>query len=86
MANHAYPENEVFEKGNKLADKIAKKSPVSMKAAIELLNYAKTNEFYEGVKREAEYSGRYSCQMMEKKEFRLLLKKENPNLKGRITF
>ena len=51
LANHAYPETEVLEQAYKLAGKIAKKSPGSIKAAIELLNYAKTEEFYEGVEK-----------------------------------
>jgi enoyl-CoA hydratase len=57
LANHAYSDAEVLEQAYKLAGKIAKKSPGSIKASIELLNYAKTEEFYEGAKRESELFG-----------------------------
>lgn len=54
LANHAYGEEELLEKAYTMARKIAKKSPLALSAAIELLNYGKTNEFYCGVKKEVE--------------------------------
>jgi enoyl-CoA hydratase len=54
LANHAFLEEELLEKSYKIAKKIAKKSPIALSAAIELLNYGKTNEFYSGVKKEVE--------------------------------
>src|SRR5690606_11583105 len=57
LANHAYPEEELFSKARELADKIAEKSPVSMKAAIELLGFAKSAEYYKGADREAQLFG-----------------------------
>lgn len=57
LANNAYPEEELLENAQNLAKKIAKKSPQSLKAAIELINYAKTDKFHEGIKREAELFG-----------------------------
>ncbi|MGI8383128.1 enoyl-CoA hydratase [Robertmurraya sp. P23] len=54
LANHAFIEEELLEKSYKIAKKIAKKSPIALSAAIELLNYGKTNEFYSGVKKEVE--------------------------------
>lgn len=54
LANHAFLEEELLEKSYKIAKKIAKKSPIALSAAIKLLNYGKTNEFYSGVKKEVE--------------------------------
>lgn len=54
LANHAYSEEELLERAYTMARKIAKKSPIALRAAIELLNYGKTNEFYSGVKKEVE--------------------------------
>lgn len=57
LANHAYPEEELLPKAREMAAKIALKSPVSMKAAIELLNFSKHAEYYKGAEREAELFG-----------------------------
>ena len=42
LANRAYAEEELLAKTMELATKIAKKSPVALKAAIEMLQFAKT--------------------------------------------
>jgi enoyl-CoA hydratase len=54
LANHAYSEEELLDQAYKMARKIAKKSPIALSAAIELLNCGKTDEFYSGVKKEVE--------------------------------
>ncbi len=82
LANHAYPENEVLEQAYKLARKIAKKSPGSIRAAIELLNYAKTEEFYEGSKRESELFGEVFVSNDGKEGIQAFLEKREPNFKG----
>ena len=41
LANKAYPEEELLPKTMELAKKIAKKSPVAVKAALEMLQYSK---------------------------------------------
>lgn len=82
LANHAYPETEVFDQALKLANKIAKKSPVAIKAAIELLNYAKTKEFYEGTKREAELFGEVFGSNDAKEGIQAFIEKREPNFKG----
>ena len=38
LANHAYPEEELFERAQELASKIAKKSPISVKVALNYFN------------------------------------------------
>jgi enoyl-CoA hydratase len=57
LANHVFPEEKLLENAMEMAKKIAKKSPVSVKAFLELLNTVKTQEFYAGVEREAELFG-----------------------------
>ncbi|PJN88344.1 enoyl-CoA hydratase [Bacillus sp. mrc49] len=58
LANHAFSDEELLPKANELAKKIAKKSPVALKAAIELLNYSKHDSYYKGVDREAALFGK----------------------------
>jgi enoyl-CoA hydratase len=82
LANHAYSEAEVLEKAYKLAGKIVKKSPGSIKAAIELLNYAKTEEFYEGSKRESELFGQVFVSNDGKEGIQAFIEKREPHFKG----
>ncbi|MFJ7753328.1 enoyl-CoA hydratase [Peribacillus muralis] len=58
LANHAFSEEELLPKAKDLAHKIARKSPVALKAAIELLNYSKHDSYYKGVDREAALFGK----------------------------
>ena len=53
LANHAYSEEELLEKAYELAQKLTKKSAVSMKLALQLLTYANDYKFQDGVKKEA---------------------------------
>ncbi|MEH7354313.1 enoyl-CoA hydratase [Neobacillus drentensis] len=82
LANHAFPENEVLDQAFKLAEKIAKKSPVSISASIQLLNYAKTEEFYEGTKKEAELFGEVFVSNDAKEGIQAFLEKREPDFKG----
>jgi enoyl-CoA hydratase len=82
LANRAFPEAEVVEQAYKLAGKIAKKSPGSIKAAIELLNYAKTEEFYEGSKRESELFGEVFVSNDGKEGIQAFIEKREPRFKG----
>lgn len=82
LANHAYPDNELMENAYKIAGKIAKKSPVSIKAAIELLNYSKTPEFYAGVKQEALLFGKVFGSLDGQEGIQAFLEKREPNFKG----
>jgi enoyl-CoA hydratase len=82
LANHAFPEAEVLEQAYKLAGKIAKKSPGSIKAAIQLLNYAKTEEFYEGAKKEAELFGQVFVSNDGKEGIQAFIEKREPHFKG----
>ncbi|WP_026581841.1 enoyl-CoA hydratase [Bacillus sp. J33] len=82
LANHAYPEEELLENAYKMAKKIAKKSPGSIKAAIELLNYGKTGQFYEGVKKEAELFGEVFISKDGKEGISAFIEKREPKFTG----
>lgn len=82
LANHAYPEAELLENAYKLAGKIAKKSPGSLKATIQLLNYAKTQEFYEGQNKEAELFGEVFVSNDGKEGIQAFIEKREPHFKG----
>ncbi|WP_066050272.1 enoyl-CoA hydratase [Robertmurraya korlensis] len=83
LANHAYPEEELLEKAYTMAKKIAKKSPIALSAAIELLNYGKTNEFYSGVKREVELFEKVFLSKDGQEGILAFLEKREPKFTGR---
>ncbi|XJZ26418.1 enoyl-CoA hydratase [Bacillota bacterium Lsc_1132] len=82
LANHAYPEGELLDQAKQLAQKIAKKSPGSLKAAIHLLNFTKTTEFYEGIKKEAELFAEVFMSNDGKEGIQAFIEKREPNFKG----
>lgn len=82
LANRAYPENEVLAKAQELAAKIAKKSPGSLTAAIQLLNYAKTAAFYEGQAKEAELFGQVFSSRDGKEGIQAFIEKREPHFTG----
>jgi enoyl-CoA hydratase len=83
LANHAYPEEQVLENAYKIAKKIAKKSPMALKAAIELLNFSKTEEFYNGVNKEAELFGQVFLSEDGQEGIRAFMEKREPEFKGK---
>ncbi|WP_059171331.1 enoyl-CoA hydratase [Bacillus sp. FJAT-27445] len=82
LANHAYPEEELLEHAFTFAKKIAKKSSGSLKAAIELLNFTKTGEFYTGVEREAELFGEVFMSADGQEGIQAFFEKREPDFKG----
>lgn len=83
LANHAYPEEQLLEKAYAMAQKIAKKSPIAIGATIELLNYAKSKEFYSGSKREAELFGQVFATEDAKEGISAFVEKREPKFTGR---
>lgn len=83
LANHAYPEDLLLENAYKMAKKIAAKSPVSVKAAIQLINVAKTEEFHEGVKMEAELFGKVFSSEDGQEGIQAFLEKREPRFTGK---
>lgn len=83
LANHAYQENELLEKAQSFAKKIAKKSPASIKATIQLINCAKTEQYYAGVKKEAELFGEVFMTNDAKEGIQAFLEKREPKFTGK---
>lgn len=83
LANHAYNDDDLLKNAYILARKIAKKSPVSVRAAIQLLGYTKTDQYYEGVKKEAQLFGEVFVSEDAKEGISAFLEKRQPDFKGK---
>ncbi|MEK3798094.1 enoyl-CoA hydratase [Peribacillus sp. FSL H8-0477] len=83
LANHAYPEDELMPSAIKMARKIAKKGPLALKTAIELLNYSKSDNFYKGVEKEAEAFGSIFVSQDAQEGIRAFIEKREPVFKGK---
>ncbi|MCZ2258050.1 enoyl-CoA hydratase [Sporosarcina sp. G11-34] len=83
LANKAYSEEELFPKTMELAKKIAKKGPVAVKAALEMLQYSKPSSYYEGVKAESDSFGEVFVSEDAKEGIQAFLEKREPNFKGK---
>lgn len=83
LANHAYPEEVLLEKTYEIAKKISKKSPVSISAAINLLNCAKTEEFHVGINTEAELFGKVFGSEDAKEGISAFISKREPSFNGK---
>jgi enoyl-CoA hydratase len=82
LANQAYPEEELMDRTKELAQKIARKSPLALKAAIELVNYHKSKRFYKGMTREAELFGEVFVSKDGQEGINAFIEKRTPNFKG----
>ncbi|MED1204852.1 enoyl-CoA hydratase [Heyndrickxia acidicola] len=82
LANQAYLEGELLDKTKELAQKIAKKSPLALKAAIELVNYHKSKRFYEGSIRESELFGEVFVSKDGQEGINAFIEKRTPIFKG----
>lgn len=82
LANHAYQAEELFDQAKAMAKEIAKKSPLTLKAVIKLLNCAKTEEFAQGMKKEAQLFGKMSQSKDGQEGISAFLEKRQPTFTG----
>lgn len=82
LANAAYPEEELLSKTMEIASKIARKSPVSVSATLQLLKYANSDSFYKGVEKEAELFGKVFSSKDAKEGVTAFIEKRQPHFKG----
>src|SRR5690606_37976203 len=83
LANHAFPEEELLPKTIELAKKMVNKSPVAVKAAIEMLQYTKHASYDEGVKAEAASFGEVFVSEDAKEGISAFLEKRQPVFVGK---
>ncbi|MGM7720913.1 enoyl-CoA hydratase [uncultured Metabacillus sp.] len=82
LANHSFPEESLLEEAKKLAAKFAQKSPLSVKAVIELLHTSKTSVYEAGMKQEAESFGEIFESADAKEGISAFIEKRKPTFKG----
>lgn len=83
LANKAFPTEELLQKSIELAKKIAEKSPIALRAAIQMLQYSKDASYYEGVKAEAESFGTVFVSEDAKEGIQAFIEKRKPNFTGK---
>ncbi|RST76299.1 enoyl-CoA hydratase [Siminovitchia acidinfaciens] len=82
LANQYYSEEELLDKAKEMVFDIAKKSPASLKAVIELLQFGKDSRFYEGEKLEAEKFGEVFTTKDGQEGISAFIEKREPNFIG----
>lgn len=83
LANAAFGEDELQGAVQKLASKIAAKSPLALKKAIELLNYSKHEQYYKGVQKESESFGEIFVSEDAKEGISAFIEKRQPQFIGK---
>lgn len=83
LANKAVPEEQLLEEAKKLAKKIAQKSPISIRATLQLLNACKEKTFHEAVRYEAELFGSVFTSEDAKEGVQAFIEKRSPNFQGK---
>lgn len=83
LANKAYGEEEMLPKAIELAKKIAKKSPIAMKATLNMLQFTKHSTYYEGVKAESDAFGEVFISEDAKEGIQAFIEKRQPLFKGK---
>lgn len=82
LANAAYPEEELIDRVMETASKIAKKSPITISAVLQLLKYANSDSFYKGIEKEAELFGNVFSSNDAKEGIAAFIEKRPPHFKG----
>ena len=83
LANASFSEEELKNAVHKLASKIAQKSPLALRKAIELINYSKHQQFHEGIKKEAEEFGKIFLSDDAQEGISAFIEKRHPTFIGR---
>lgn len=83
LANKAFPVEELLPKSLEIAKKIAQKSPVALKAAIDMLQYSKHQSFIDGVKAEANSFGTVFDSLDAKEGIQAFIEKRHPVFTGK---
>ncbi|MGE7946744.1 enoyl-CoA hydratase [Lysinibacillus sp. NPDC093688] len=83
LANRAFTDEALLEETLKVAKKIAKKSPVALKAAIQTLQYAKHASYYEGIEAEAKSFGTVFVSEDAKEGIQAFIEKREPVFTGK---
>ena len=83
LANRAFSDEELLPETLKIAKKIAKKSPIALKAAIQMLNYSKPSSYYDGVKAEASSFGEVFISEDAKEGIQAFIEKREPVFTGK---
>lgn len=83
LANRAFSDEDLLPETLNIAKKIAKKSPIALKAAIQMLQYAKTSSFYDGVAAEANSFGEVFVSRDAKEGIQAFIEKREPVFTGK---
>ena len=83
LAERYYPEETLLTNALQFAKTIAKKSPQTLKAVLELVNMAKTGEFYAGVQKESEFFGTVVNSNDAKEGVQAFIEKREPVFTGK---
>jgi len=83
LANRAFTDEALLDETLKVAKKIAKKSPIALREAIQALQYAKPASFYEGVAAEAKSFGTVFVSEDAKEGIQAFIEKREPVFTGK---
>lgn len=83
LANKAFPADELLPNALEMAKKIALKSPIALKAAIDMLQYSKHPAFFEGVKAESQSFGTVFESEDAKEGIQAFIEKRQPSFTGK---
>lgn len=83
LANKAFPADELLSNAIEMAKKIALKSPIALKTAINMMQYSKHQSFYDGVKAESQSFGTVFESEDAKEGIQAFIEKRQPSFKGK---